>query len=126
MNCREYRRSLTSGSGANRTARERHRERCDECAIFALRFEALEAHLARPASAPEHRIPPPGFSARVMSSLPEPPSPLEWASLRLLPLTAALALTLLAWCLVATPAPSDLWSEASETDVLTWVTSDDL
>lgn len=125
MNCGEYQRKRTSALPAEAAELDRHRAHCPECRSFSERLEALEAQLARRAADREDLLPRPGFSARVMAAIPERSSPLAWASARLLPLTAALALTLLAWCLVATPTPSELWAQADASDLLTWVSSND-
>ena len=124
MNCRESRQAVTAGLPADRAKADRHREHCSECRSFAVRLEQCETVLARPAADREDAVPRPGFSARVVSALPEQSSPLVWASVRLLPMTAALALTLLAWCLFETPAPSALWGAVDGSDALAWVSSE--
>jgi len=128
MNCREFQRALTAGAKETREpssappALERHRSRCPRCAGFAARFESARALLELPASGDPR--PRPGFASRVVARLPERQSPLAWAAVRLLPATTALALTLLGWCWLATPAPSELWTEAGNDQVLSWVLGD--
>jgi len=125
MDCRSYRNALLSGGETERLRRDRHRATCSECRSFTEGFEETRKLLERNSADAMYRRPPAGFSARVMAAIPERPSPLAWASLRLLPLTGALALTLLAWCLLATPSPDQVWAQAGTSDILTWVSSDD-
>ncbi|MFQ5525300.1 MAG: hypothetical protein ACE5GX_03485 [Thermoanaerobaculia bacterium] len=124
MNCGEFRSMLVgetaSTSGAStRESLARHRATCAECARFAARHESVKRLLETPAS--DSPSPSPGFSARVVASLPEAESGLAWASLRLLPVTTALALTLLGWCWVATPSPGEIRTLAEQDEVLTWI-----
>lgn len=126
MNCRDFQR-LASGSKANPQAEDpklsrrfsRHLGECAECADFAHRMEAVRDLLEAPAN--RDARPDPGFSSRVVASLPEPASPLAWATVRLLPATTALALVLLGWCWLETPSPFELLERAGEDDLLTWV-----
>lgn len=127
MNCRTYRRALISAVGGERAEPAeftRHHESCSACRSFAQRFEAAKRLLARRAASEGAHRPPTGFSVRVIAALPERRSPVTWASLRLLPVTTALALTLLAWCWLATPRPEQLWTQAGEDEVLAWVSRD--
>lgn len=127
MRCREYRETLLDqfsvldGKAESERigAQERHRRDCKECARFASRLESTRELLEAPAS--RAAGPRPGFSARVVASLPETRSPLAWATVRLLPVTTALAVVLLGWCWLATPTPSELWAHAEADEVMTWV-----
>lgn len=121
MNCRRYRKSLVSDVGADRGERDRHRSACRACRLFAARYEAARDLLAVPAAKERDRQPGSGFAAGVIAALPERPHPMAWAAVRLLPATTALALTLLGWCWLATPAPDELWTRAGEDEVLAWV-----
>lgn len=125
MDCRNYRSALLSSGEIESFRRDRHCETCPECRAFMERFEETRNLLGRSAADAMYRRPPAGFSARVMAAIPERPNPLAWASLRLLPVTGALALTLLAWCLLATPSPNEVWTQAGTSDILAWVSTDD-
>lgn len=129
MNCREFQKALITGrtgatgsGGAVPTTLGQHRNRCPECARFAARFESARELLELPAS--HDPRPRPGFSSRVVASLPERESPLAWATVRLLPATTALALTLLGWCWITTPSPTELLAQAGVDEVLAWVLSE--
>ena len=133
MNCRGYQRALISKVGsepaepaepAEKAELTRHHASCSACRSFAQRFEGAKDLLARPAAIEGAHRPPSGFAVSVVAALPERRSPLAWASLRLLPVTTALALTLLAWCWLATPSPGELWTQAGEDEVLAWVSRD--
>lgn len=127
MKCSEYQTALLATSGGEPAVEgehDRHHETCPACRTFRQRLRAAEDLLATPAASDKARNPPSGFSSRVVAALPERPGSLEWASLRLLPVTTALALTLLAWCWLATPSPGELWMQAGEEEILAWVSSD--
>jgi hypothetical protein len=127
MNCHEYRMAVigswtTGPAGRVETAeRVEHRSSCPQCRLFSARYEMAEHLLAQPAANALDRRPRPGFAAGVVAALPERTSPLTWVALRLLPATTALALTLLGWCWLATPTPGELWTQAGESELLTWV-----
>lgn len=121
MNCRKYRKALTSKIASETVELHRHRSSCPECRILSARHEAAEEMLAAPAANDRDSQPRPGFAARVIAALPARPNPLAWAAVRLLPATTALALTLLGWCWLATPTPGELWTQAGEDEVLAWV-----
>jgi len=130
MNCRGYQRALISKVGSEPAEPvetdelTRHHASCSACRSFAQRFEGAKDLLVRPEAIEGAHRPPSGFAVSVVAALPERRSPLAWASLRLLPVTTALALTLLAWCWLATPSPGELWTQAGEDEVLVWVSRD--
>lgn len=125
MNCHSYRSALISRVGSETAEFDSHRSTCRACRLFSERYSAAEQVLATPAASEKDRRPPAGFAADLIAALPERPSPLAWASLRLLPATGALALVLLAWCWLATPRPDELWSWAGEDPILVWVLGED-
>lgn len=121
--CREIQRTLTGlASLEEYAAKEQligaHCRDCQSCEALAGRVVSALRALAEPASGVR---PPVGFAARLAARLPERPSPLIWASVRLLPMTAALALTLLGWCVFNTPTPSEIWTAAGSEEILAWV-----
>ena len=123
MNCKDFQRNLPVVPAEKLAAAEAHRRRCPVCHRLAERARSSLEVLARPAS---EVAPPAGFSSRVAAALPERPSAMTWATVRLLPMTAALALTLLGWCVWKTPSPTEIWSAeiwtaAGSDDVLAWV-----
>lgn len=124
MNCRKYRKAVISKTGGEPAELDRHCSSCPACRLFSARYEAAEYLLAAPAANERDRQPRSGFAAGVIAALPERSSPLAWAAVRLLPATSALALTLLGWCWLATPTPDELWTQASEDEVLAWVLSE--
>jgi len=127
MNCHTYRRAVISKSPTEPRL-ERHRRSCPACSEFSARSEAAQRLLAEPAANEKDRVPGSGFAAGVIAALPAlppPPGPLTWAAVRLLPAACALAVTLLGWCWVATPTPSELWTQAGEDELLTWVLDED-
>lgn len=110
-----------SSPGARARELDRHLRSCAECRTYERRFEAARDVLSRASARARDHRPDPTFAARVAANLDERPSPIFWASMRLLPVTGALALALLGWCWLATPPPEEVWSRAAESDVLTWV-----
>ncbi|MCP4200443.1 MAG: hypothetical protein GY769_00740 [bacterium] len=125
MNCRTYRKNLTAGTAIEPAELKRHRDTCPRCQLFGERYRAAEQLLSAPAANERDQRPRPGFAAGVVAALSERPDPLAWAAVRLLPATSALALTLLGWCWLATPTPGELWAQAGEDELLTWVLSED-
>ena len=124
MNCRGYQNALVSGRSVD-AAGDRHSATCPECRAFTRAFEEARAALAEPVAAERHRRPTPGFASRLAAELPARTGLGAWASLRLLPITAALAVTLLGWCLLTTPSPKEVWSHFASDDELAWVSSDE-
>lgn len=130
IRCSELRDRLTAargdgdaaGSGSPRDARleAEHLASCPACAAYAERLAAFRSELRQ-----RHADirPGAGFAAQVVSRLDGPPDLLGWAALRLLPATLALVLVLSGWCLLRTPSPTDLLTQAPTDDVLSWVVS---
>lgn len=109
MNCRRTRSQLIA-EGALDGAVRSHLETCSRCAAFYARLERVADMLQERAEV----RPPGGFSSRVVAALEPPESVLTWASVRILPATLALAVTLALWSWIATPTPSTLIAEAAE------------
>ena len=130
MNCRNYRNALVlqapnrAGEPGDPAELDEHRDSCPACRLFSARYEAAQPLLAKRAASEKDSQPRSGFAASVVAALPERPNPLVWATVRLLPATSALALSLLGWCWLATPTPSELWTQAAEDELLTWVLSE--
>lgn len=122
MNCGNARRTLVKTS-RKRPARElsRHLADCPECDRFARRLEAARHILQEPRA--DWR-PGPEFASGVVAALPGGAELLGWAAVRLIPATLALAAVLAGWCLLATPAPSELLRQTVADDPLTWVMED--
>jgi anti-sigma factor RsiW len=121
MNCRDVRKQLTHGPGADPEL-VRHLSGCPECARFAERMMAVREVLRTRLSTV---VPDAGFAARVTARLGAPADPFVWAARRLVPATLALTMVLAGWCLLRTPAPASLAEELADGDLFTWVETGD-
>ncbi len=123
MNCDDIRTRLTASTRSESAPAliGRHLAQCPACAAFARRVADAQQALNRHHAGIE---PDAGFAARVVAALPQPPAPLTWAAMRLLPAALALVLVLAGWVLIDTSRPSTVADQSPTDDVLGWVLHD--
>ena len=121
MNCDDIRTRLTASSRPASASIGRHLAECPACAAFARRVADAQQALNRHHAGIE---PDAGFAGRVVAALPQPPAPLTWAAMRLLPAALALVLVLAGWVLIDTSRPSTVADQSPTDDLLGWVLHD--